>query len=124
MLVFLSYLQAMSGLMKINVNGCRERDSNPHNRFWSRDFKSLVSTIPPSRPMIFQPFKALGFWFCAAKLDKRYETAKLLMLLSVISAFVENYFTPLDRNFLLFVVQKSRFVEHFSTGAFVGSGFS
>ena len=29
---------------------CRERDSNPHNHFWSRDFKSLVSTIPPSRP--------------------------------------------------------------------------
>jgi hypothetical protein len=23
---------------------CRERDSNPHNHFWSRDFKSLVST--------------------------------------------------------------------------------
>ena len=28
---------------------CRERDSNPHNHSWSRDFKSLVSTIPPSR---------------------------------------------------------------------------
>ena len=23
---------------------CRERDSNPHNHSWSRDFKSLVST--------------------------------------------------------------------------------
>ena len=23
---------------------CRERDSNPHDRFGSRDFKSLVST--------------------------------------------------------------------------------
>ena len=23
---------------------CRERDSNPHNHYWSRDFKSLVST--------------------------------------------------------------------------------
>ena len=23
---------------------CRERDSNPHNHHWSRDFKSLVST--------------------------------------------------------------------------------
>ena len=23
---------------------CRERDSNPHNHFWLRDFKSLVST--------------------------------------------------------------------------------
>ena len=30
---------------------CRERDSNPHNHFWSRDFKSLVSTIPPSRQL-------------------------------------------------------------------------
>ena len=34
------------------VNKCRERDSNPHNHFWSRDFKSLVSTIPPSRQLL------------------------------------------------------------------------
>ena len=27
-----------------DVNMCRERDSNPHDRFGSRDFKSLVST--------------------------------------------------------------------------------
>ena len=27
---------------------CPERDSNPHSRLWPRDFKSLVSTIPPS----------------------------------------------------------------------------
>ena len=33
------------------VGKCRERDSNPHNHFWSRDFKSLVSTIPPSRQL-------------------------------------------------------------------------
>ena len=26
---------------------CRERDSNPHSHYWPRDFKSLVSTIPP-----------------------------------------------------------------------------
>ena len=24
-----------------------KRDLNPHNHYWSRDFKSLVSTIPP-----------------------------------------------------------------------------
>ena len=24
--------------------GCRERDSNPHDHHWPRDFKSLVST--------------------------------------------------------------------------------
>ena len=34
---------------------CRERDSNPHSLFGPRDFKSLVSTIPPSR----QPFFTL-----------------------------------------------------------------
>lgn len=27
----------------------RERDSNPHGRFGPGDFKSPVSTIPPSR---------------------------------------------------------------------------
>lgn len=31
------------------------RDSNPHNRLWSKDFKSFVSTIPPLRqPHLFQ----------------------------------------------------------------------
>ena len=28
---------------------CLGRDSNPHGRFGPRDFKSLVSTIPPPR---------------------------------------------------------------------------
>lgn len=27
---------------------CPERDSNPHSHFWPKDFKSFVSTIPPS----------------------------------------------------------------------------
>ena len=31
------------------IDKCRERDSNPHSHSWPRDFKSLVSTIPPSR---------------------------------------------------------------------------
>ena len=36
---------------------CRERDSNPHDRFGSRDFKSLVSTnstIAAKNAMIVQ----------------------------------------------------------------------
>ena len=31
---------------------CLGRDSNPHGRFGPRDFKSLVSTIPPPRRVI------------------------------------------------------------------------
>ena len=30
--------------MFLEFNKCRERDSNPHDHSWSRDFKSLVST--------------------------------------------------------------------------------
>ena len=30
-----------------SFNQCSKRDSNPHRRFCPRDFKSLVSTIPP-----------------------------------------------------------------------------
>ena len=33
----------------LDWTSCRERDSNPHSHYWPRDFKSLVSTIPPSR---------------------------------------------------------------------------
>ena len=52
---------------------CRERDSNPHDRFGSRDFKSLVSTnstiaahllcgckgtpISPNHQIIYQLFR-------------------------------------------------------------------
>ena len=39
----------LNPLFYLAAGKCRERDSNPHNHFWSRDFKSLVSTIPPSR---------------------------------------------------------------------------
>ena len=31
---------------------CRERDSNPHVKNLTRDFKSLVSAIPPSRHQV------------------------------------------------------------------------
>ena len=41
----------LNPLFYLAVGKCRERDSNPHNHFWSRDFKSLVSTIPPSRQL-------------------------------------------------------------------------
>ena len=30
-----------------NISRCPGRDSNPHSHFGPRDFKSLVSTIPP-----------------------------------------------------------------------------
>ena len=41
----------LNPLFYLAAGKCRERDSNPHNHFWSRDFKSLVSTIPPSRQL-------------------------------------------------------------------------
>ena len=44
-----SILEARLGPLLLLQALCRERDSNPHNHSWSRDFKSLVSTIPPSR---------------------------------------------------------------------------
>ena len=39
---------------------CRERDSNPHSHSWPRDFKSLVSTIPPSRLKVVQRYGYLS----------------------------------------------------------------
>ena len=57
---FLSFLR-----LTLRKNTCRERDSNPHNHSWSRDFKSLVSTIPPSRLV-----------FACAKVRCFFETAK------------------------------------------------
>ena len=35
----------MRGLLFLLL--CSKRDSNPHSHYWPRDFKSLVSTIPP-----------------------------------------------------------------------------
>ena len=52
---------------------CRERDSNPHSHYWPRDFKSLVSTIPPFEriSMYCRPFRyglaKVGILFHSAK---------------------------------------------------------
>ena len=48
-----AYLKPAWGPLLLKQALCRERDSNPHNLSRSRDFKSLVSTIPPSR----QPYE-------------------------------------------------------------------
>ena len=37
---------------------CRERDSNPHNHYWSRDFKSLVSTNSTIAAYLYQKLSA------------------------------------------------------------------
>ena len=47
----------------INKVLCRERDSNPHSHYWPRDFKSLVSTIPPSRQDMLPIFLCKGSFF-------------------------------------------------------------
>ena len=35
---------------KFIANRYSKRDLNPHSHYWPREFKSLVSTIPPFEP--------------------------------------------------------------------------
>jgi hypothetical protein len=39
--------ESMRGSCNCSSLSCHGRDSNPHSHYWPRDFKSLVSTIPP-----------------------------------------------------------------------------
>ncbi len=47
---------------------CRERDSNPHDRFGSRDFKSLVSTNSTIAAFILRSARS-----CIPSVMKQYE---------------------------------------------------
>ena len=96
---------------KLALFWCLGRESNPHGHFWPRDFKSLVSTIPPPGPVIkgeavVPPL--FGF--------KRSAESYLLKYL-LLSITLRSSFSLLSKSFEL--VTFSRQMRAFSTSPFI-----